>query len=403
MKLLLFLFASLSYIFLQAEETEVTFIAFHLTPTRHIAEFSKVLSQEKISHHIISLEAGTLTCQKENVPCYTSYDAWIPKGKSLKNMEICDQEKLIADIAQASSRSKMIVCTAGHLFTSSVVSYFKKHYPHLPLFIYYDNPEAYVPGEYSEGILQSMEAGADGIIFANASLEEESIYSSLNVPIDLKNTKKIGLGYFPLSEWHQLSDLREERKSLKKDFLAKHQIMDESAKLFFYLGGANSEYYNHAFPHFIQLLKESDLFSDNIIIALQQHPSSKREGNIDHDLFFNFKKSLKNQNITLLLSDISFDEACAMSDALLYYQTSANIKIALSGIPLAQVAHIPYPDILVRKKIIPVIQNTKDLQKFFLNFVDINKKGKEGELIKAIGYKETWPQRLIQFIRSEKS
>ncbi len=190
----------------------------------HFAEFAKVFEENAVAYEL-----------------HADY-------KNLDELAaISDQfSAVIVDIAPQSEEVLELFQTLG-----------KKTY------VYYDNPEEFVPGGYSE-TANKIRAIADRTLFANANLAT--------------GEKDIGIGYSPV-----VNDVLEIRKmretSDRTAFLKKHEIEDTGQKIIVYFEGANETHYTQAFPHFLDLLKEWDF--SNTVLVFQQHPRALKEGNRD--------------------------------------------------------------------------------------------------------------------------
>jgi len=169
-------------------------------------------------------------------------------------------------------------------------------------YVYYDNPEPYVPGGYSEVIARVLKEKIDGVLFANARLADQKIFQTPSEEIPLE-APRFGIGYYPLDAAEKLLALRQKKEKLRHCFFAKHNIEDHDQPLLVYLGGANQVYYEEAFPYFLKLLSHPLL--NDYTIVMQPHPRDPFEG-----------------DGSLVISSEPFLEALAMADALLY-QSSA--------------------------------------------------------------------------------
>ena len=236
-------------------------------------------------------------------------------------------------------------------------------------YVYYDNPEEFVPGGYSE-TANKIRALADKTLFANANLATEE--------------RDIGIGYSPV-----LNDVLEIRKmretSDRAAFLNAHGIKDTGQKIIVYFGGANETYYDQAFPHFLDLLKEWD-FSNTVLIH-QQHPRALKEGNRDGNLL-----------PQIVLSKVNNKEALAIANVALYYQTSMSPLFYFSGVPTFQVGHESYPDVLIRTGLCQSITKHSEISQILSppqTTID------EQKISAEIGYKENWRDILLEEILNQ--
>lgn len=193
----------------------------------------------------------------------------------------------------------IILTDLGHKFDIALNEVFKQELPDIKRYVYYDNPEAYVPGGYSETAAKVM-SHASKVIFSNQNLAKEPIFDAPKHEYCLPQEKRIGLGYYPVEHAAKLRLDREEKQStLRKKVFEDLGIEDEAQKILVYFGGNNKEYFEKAFPAFLQFLNEASL--NNMLILLQQYPSAKDE-NCDGK-FLNcekekYSKALKNISIS---------------------------------------------------------------------------------------------------------
>ncbi|NGX48196.1 MAG: hypothetical protein K1000chlam3_01586, partial [Chlamydiae bacterium] len=263
---------------------KICLVCHHPGAATHFAEFAKVFEENAVPYEL-----------------YTDH-------KDLDELAANSHHfsAIIVDIAPQSEEVLELFQTLG-----------KKTY------VYYDNPEEFVPGGYSE-TANKLRAIANKTLFANANLATEET--------------DIGIGYSPVvNDVLEIQKMRE--TSDRAAFLKKHEIEDTGQKIIVYFGGANDTYYTQAFPHFLDLLKEWD-FSNTVFIH-QQHPRAFKEGNRDGKL-------LKEKMPQIVLSKVNNKEALAIADVALYYQTSMSPLFYLSGVPTFQVGHESYLDVLIR-------------------------------------------------------
>jgi len=237
---------------------------------------------------------------------------------------------------------------------------------------YYDNPEPYVPGGYSQVAYEVMEL-AQKVLFANANLE---MSEGLSIPFE----KRIGIGYYPIAQAEKISKRRvEDGKQLRRRWFEQQGMEDQGQKLLVYFGGNNEEYFAKAFPAFIQFLAQE---LPGYIFILQQHPAAKGK---------------QQYSPKLILSDWSTDDIQVIADGALYYQTSMGPQLALAGIPIVQVGHQTYEDVMVRSGICPSVTSPEE----FLGVIAKLEAATEKESIyQSIGFHEGWLERLKSVINS---
>ena len=322
----------------------ICFVTAHPNPANHFAEFVKAYEERGIECKVISGEnvSGAFSQVKSKVVVIDPSN--LDNEESLKRLEseIPSQSVVITDIA-----NKQWIALHQRL---------KDHHPSIKRAVYYDNPEPYVPGGYSELTAKIIDK-AQIILFANSSLVQKGIQNEEGAPIDLSQKRTIGIGYYPKAEASKILELRQSKESvdaIRSSFLTRNGLDENHQKILVYTGGANDVYYDQAFPHFIKLVSEladtNDSPLKNTILILQQHPRAKTEGNLDAKLVQEFlSKHNLPQGFKFIISDMSPTDSLAIADGVFYYQTSMAAQFAFAEIPsIIQVGHETYPDLLVR-------------------------------------------------------
>jgi hypothetical protein len=250
-------------------------------------------------------------------------------------------------------RGKVIITDVGHVFDITLQKTLGNHVPKALRLAYYDNPESYVPGGYSAVAAKVMMA-AQGVLFANGNLSKTPIYQAPSEEIPLTPERRIGIGYYPVSQAENIAKRRTvDQAQIRAQLFAKHSLPDRGQKVLVYAGGNNDEYFSKALPAFLQFIDEASKSQDlsNFIVLLQQHPGAK-EKNLDVNLIKQWLEPQIQARIPrILISEMSSDEAQVVSDAMLYYQTSMGPQFVLAGIPTLQVGHNTYEDILVKNRL----------------------------------------------------
>jgi len=343
----------------------ICFITAHPNPANHFAEYVQVYEEKGIPYKVLA---------EKNVAYKFS------KGRSnVVEMDFSLNEDGLIELLDKEVQSQNIVITdiAGQCF-AAFHKWLKEKHPSIKRAVYYDNPEKYVPGGYSEMADKVIEH-AQLVIFANQSLVHKGIEKEVGAPIDLSEKDLIGIGYYPKTEANQIAALRN-HKDRRSKFFVQNRIEDRGQKIYVYVGGANEEYYERAFPHFIKLV--SEIKDDNAIWILQQHPRAKVDGNRDAKLI---KKSHLDQ---FIISEVSTPEALSIADGVFYYQTSMAAQFVFAGIPLiAQIGHEPYDDLLIRAGY-PFISNADE-------FLHIPPPGNTVSLEKELGMDTNWKENLL--------
>jgi len=331
---------------------------------------------------MVAAEKAAEELAKKGIPVTRFYE----EKKPLKVLSLEEQEQLASTVAKICKKATCVITDLGHNFSVLVQKKLSEESPSIIRIAYYDNPEAYVPGEYSLTVARTMEY-AQMILFANRKLAQAEIFSSPGIPVDLEGKTRAGLGY---ANFKEIEELREKRNSRKRT---------QGKKLAIYFGGANEVYYKEAFPRFLQIIARASNLKDisDWSILIQQHPRSVLEGNRDGLLLEEWKKKATERSPQILLSTFSFNDALTAADLALYYQTGAAAKFMLLGIPAAQVGHEPYPDILVRNQFCPAVTDEKQFLEMLGNLRTPSLET-QSKIALESGIDPSWPEALENFI-----
>lgn len=342
-------------------------ILFHPGPARHWAEF-----YGKGDFTLYAAGDAAHELQQAGVP-FTRFD---PKS-----------EDFVATIV-----ARRVITDCGHPMAIKMQQQLEKCAPKVERVIYYDNPEPFVPGGYSQEVAKAM-PHAQVVLFANKQLVGKTLYQSSGEKINLDGKKLIGLGYYPLKDVEKIKKLRGERADKRGAFLAQHGLKDTGQKIVVYFGGANEEYYTRAFPAFCNILTSlSSKDIENVLFVIQQHP---RAG--DRDI-----KQLAEETPRYIVSkEKDSDAVLGVADLVLYYQTSASPKFVLSGIPTIQIAHEPFNDIVVSAKIVPSVCGLDHfLEVFYQTIKQMPTADQIADAQKKMGLDPHWQERLQAFLKS---
>lgn len=370
----------------------VCLIVSHLGPAAHFAVYEKVLADRGFS---VQIFASGHALNKFHELGYTNIVPF-----SAENLNGNQEEELAAQIALSCADATIVVTDIGHAFGVRLQKALGKQAPRAKRFAYYDNPEPFVPGGYSQLAAQVM-LEAEGTLFANEKLADETLYSDPGKAIDFGGRKRIGIGYYPTSKAEELVARRKiEYHALRIEFLKKFGIQDNGQKVLVYFGGNNETYFSSAFPAFLHLLQEAaskcDL-SDSVIV-IQQHPGAK-EKNIDGEQLTDWlqKSTVSKWMPVVILSDISSDDVQVIAEAAFYYQTSMSPQFILVGIPTFQIGSETYDDILVRNRLAPSIVSSDALVRAIRSL-----EGKGADLpqkaviLESLGIRNDWEASLEQ-------
>lgn len=335
------------------------FIACHGGSADHFATFTENFPKNAVE--VFATGAGLKKFQERGVTVHHPF--------SIEG----DEDALAEKIAKTCSKS-VVITDVGHPFDVKLQKAFNRQgIKHL---CYYDNPEPFVPGGYSATASKVMQA-SQGVLFANANLVNIPIEEEPGQFINLDHVQKIGLGYYPTQAAEKIKGLRTNRYGLRQQIFTRHKLEDKGQKVFVYFGGNNEEYFKKAFPAFLKIISTLDL--SDIVFFIQLHPAAK-EKNIEASLI---------TSLPLLLSDFSSDEAQIIADCAFYYQTSMCAQFALSGIPVVQIGHEPYLDLLVKNGLCPSIVDEEQLANVILKKT-YNVPIPKDVVLNALGVRDNW-------------
>lgn len=328
----------------------ITLIACHGASADHFSVFAEKLLSEGYDVRIFASEHAFKKFEAKKIPITLSF--------ALSE----DDESVLAQKIALQCRDSVVVTDVGHPFDITLQKTLNG------AIAYYDNPEPFVPGGYSKVANEVMQA-ARRVLFANANLETSSL-------MDLPLEKRVGLGYYPIAQAEKIARRRaEEGEALRRRWFEQLGIEDQGQKILVYFGGNNEEYFSKAFPAFLQFL-EQDL--PGVIFILQQHPAAKGK---------------QQYSPKLILSDWTSDDIQVIAEGALYYQTSMGPQFALAGIPMVQVGHQTYEDVMVRSGICPSVTTIEDFAKILTL---LNTAEDRESIYKTIGIREDWFEVLKQ-------
>jgi hypothetical protein len=355
----------------------ICFITAHLNPANHFAKYVEVY-------------------ERAGIPCTVIAAADVSEKFShleskVHTIDFSSEESLLSFVERRLEGVKLIIADIGHERWGELFYDLSKRNPLITRVAYYDNPEEYVSGGYSE-VAEKVITQAQVVLFANQALVEKGIQKEKGIPIDLSEKGLLGVGYYPQDEADKILSLKRDTERLqevRKGLFARQETEDTGQRIIAYIGGANEAYYEKAFPSFVELLSQVDPSClENTVFVLQQHPRAKKEGNLDVEVLGRLPSSVR-----FIVSDISTIEALAISDGAFYYQTSMGAQFVLGGIPLvAQVGHEVYPDMLIRAGF-PSITTKSELEEA------LTKKAERGNLQlleKELGKDSNWKQNLLE-------
>ncbi len=307
----------------------VAFVAMHSLPAEHFAIFEAILVKNSIPVRMIvgGVAKKALGSRLPDV----DMDIWSDLGV----------KEFSAEVASVCEFANIILVGIGHQFAGHFLEAITNRYGDSKrVILYYENPEVFVPGGYSELAQAAVTLGKPAeILFANRNLAA----SDVDVCQGIDDVRKIGLGYYPMQEIETLRKLRADKK-----------IEDE--KVIVYLGGAevNSDYFCEALPAFIDMMSKISLEDSPTTLIFRKHPRST-------GLDWSMVKALEVPGLTVLLDQDSLLNTLARADYTLYYQTSLSPMLVLAGVNPIQVGHVVYNEVLVEKGVIPVAVTVAEL------------------------------------------
>ena len=357
--------------------TAVCFIVCHAGPADHFAAYAEVLQKNEISCTIYASGPALDLLKKKGVEIIP-FDS-LSEGAAKQLAERC-------------ARFQVILTDVGHDFATEVQEAFQGR-----AIAYYDNPEAFVAGGYSEKAAEAMRK-ARCVFFANKRFSKEPIFANLSEEILLSSRK--GIGFYPRSLGESILHARkEQRGALRNKLFAFLNTLDQGQTLFAYLGGNNTTYFETAWPQFLRALQEAQKVQDlsSILILLQQHPGAKEKG-LDWIQAQNLPKTEGSAQI--LLSFLTTPELLTVADAVIYAQTSLGPQFAYAEIPTIQMMDPPYQDVLVTHQLCSTATSGDTLLKALNEIIQGTWRAPDlSALDQAIGFDPEWEKHLVDAVR----
>jgi len=398
-RLFLCLFCFFSLFSLCADVVDVCFLTVHPNSAHHFARFTKELDKHQITWRVIAGDSAEAILKQKKIS-HRKLSVWVNK-RGIKNLSLEEQHSIAKLIVKECKRAKIIITdiseplVAAFHHECALASSAKR-------FVYYDNPEPYVPGEYGKNLTALLNTKPDGIIFASHRLVNQKLFGE---PLQQLSDRleKVGLGFYPMEEAEGLRLYVEQKSYLRDKLFEELGIADEKQKILLYLGGASTPYFEQAFPFFLDALEEQagDPFFDNTLFLLQQHPRAKEEA---IDLYALLEKALPLQVFT---SPLPVLEALACSDLTYYYQTSMVPYILLANRPLLQVAPLQvaplqpeHEDLGVKMGLIEAVYDSVDLPMASVRaMAQMHSEASLKAFEEELGYDPNWPEHLLRFLK----
>lgn len=357
-------------------------IACHGGPSDHFATYAEALDKQGYDVQIYATGPALKKFQERGVKVNNPF--------SLENLQTGAEDDLANLIAKSCSQASLVITDVGHPFTIKIQKALAIQAAPVPRLAYYDNPEPFVPGGYSLVAAEVMHE-AEGILFANENLAKETIYSKPGKAVDFGDRRRIGIGYYPITQAEKICKRRElEHDKLRSEIFIKNGIEDTGQRVFVYFGGNNEEYYSKAFPAFLSFLQQAAETIDlsHVLFVIQQHPGAK------------VKEHWENNRLRIILSNFSSDDAQVIADVAFYYQTSMGPQFILAGIPTVQIGHETYADILVKNRLVPTVTTPTQLINVMTNLEkEINEPPKKEAILKELGFRKDWLNLLERTIK----
>lgn len=361
-------------------------ITCHGGPADHFATFIEQSNESCLEYHVQASGPALVKLQQRHIAVEHPF--------SLEGLTPEQEDALAVDIAKNCRQGDVVMTDVGHPFAVKVQRAIREHAPEAELLAYYDNPEPYVPGGYSEWAAEAMK-DADRVLFANARLASVPLYRDHAVLIDLPCSNRDGIGYYPLEYPRKIEEKRmQERSTVRQKLFGGQKLRDDGQEILVYFGGNNPTYFTQAFPAFLNILEGSLASADlsRKVVLIQQHPGAR--DNIEGFLVSEWlKKNGRNLHAPSIIIPAGFttDDALTVADTALYYQTSMAPQFVLAGIPAIQIGHETYQDILVRERLAPSVTNTQEFLRALEGRTFFSLKGLIEE---ALGIHPDWPYRL---------
>lgn len=364
----------------------IIFVCCHSGPADHFATFSENLTKDGYDVQIYASGPALKKLQDRNIK--------IKKIFSADNLSSEEEHLLALEITKACSTAYAVISDVGHKFDISLQETLAEKAPKVLRIAYYDNPESpdpYLPADYST-IAKLVMNASQKVIFSNANLAKDPT-------IHLPTQERIGLGYYPVFQADKIAKRRDlDHVQMRSLFIKEQGLQDLGQKVLTYFGGNNQEYFNEAFPAFLQFLSEGIQKIDlsNLIIVLQQHPGAKGS-NLDRLQLEDFikKQGFKKNAPRFVISNRTTDDMQIITEGALYHQTSMGPLLAISGIPLVQIGAKPYKDVLIKGGLCPSVTNSSELLQALSSMQVRNISPQEKQnIFESLGIKEDWFQTL---------
>lgn len=377
--------------------TTICCVVSHGGPADHFATFLPDLQKMGAIVHVHATP-GVIGKFKDFKDLGIEVDALCISDASISELDMA------RNLAKKCSKVSVLLTDLGNSFSISVQKTFKETNPQVKRLVYYDNPESYVPGGYSDIAEKTMQV-ADRVLFSNINLVHSPIYKNKKEEASIPFEKRYGIGYYPMVRAQEIRESRLKEKkthSMRAKFFEEYQIQGKDKKVVVYFGGNNNEYYESAFPAFkkflVESIKETDL--SYLIFVIHQHPMAKnsnRDWNHLEDWIQEVRGNPKAPILTR--SHWSLNQIQTIADCALYYQTSMAAQFALAGIPTIQIGHEMYEDILIKNRVIPSVISTNSFTETIIKGNYEENKSDLESLRGHLGIRDDYTTALVEAIK----
>jgi len=363
-------------------------IACHGGPADHFATFAEKLVEDGYEVQVCASGAALEKFQDRKIQVQMPFNP--------DNLSKTQEADLASQIAKICSKASVVLTDVGHSFDVTLQKALAVDAPELLRLAYYDNPEPYVPGGYS-GVAAEVMWVAKKVLFANANLENHSLYQQTNVETKLPIEDRVGIGYYSVEQAEKIAAKRlDSHDAMRAQLFSKHGLEEKRQKVLVYFGGCNEEYFKNALPAFLGFLSEGMNHADlsNIVVVMQQHPRAKIKNTDGQQIGTWIKEhSAIATAPKMIVSDGTSDDVQLFADGALYYQTSMSPQFALAGIPMVQVGHETYEDALVKDGLCPSVTCASDFVKVVNEIKPVTVSEEMRRTIyRSLGIREDWYQ-----------
>jgi len=303
--------------------TSICFVVCNFGPAAHFSEFIPALTSEGREVKVFASERV--------------YEKMADCGFDVERFSETESEA--ERVATLTSMAQVIITDLGKTFSTTLHRKLQSLCADdTKRIAYWDNPESFVPGGYSEESAQTI-ALANYVVTAT-HLSSPPCFAK-DTPIDLSEKEVSSLGYFPIEQGERIAKQRATDHATKREEFLTSKGLSLSTQLCVLIGGNNTDYFDLAIPALrdqLLTLKMAGIDLNQWVFLIQQHPAARAEGS---DI-----QQLTELAPHIIISDMLTDDALVIADCLLYRQTSMAPQFVAAGIPTIQFGPSPYQDLL---------------------------------------------------------